>query len=401
MVGQKPLGRTYVRWMKVGRRLLPLPTCPSIWGWRIYLVAACLLWRPDAAVCQPAIVRHPPTPLIQRVQANSQQQTSRLQSQAKRLLEIAQKNPVQHFAALCQRMREKARIDHAPPTQLRKELLRVAQLALEGRAYLDAALNRLRAQVAIEEHPESLHLLGEALSMWEEPANVESCQVQRTTEQAISTLERLSAHYPDHEAARVLTTLGMLHTRAHHFERAQRAYLDAIDSALDSNQSSVLYANLGEVTMLLGDLERALSYYERASLASHSPQDRALSLWGRAVVLDRLGEHDSAIESARKAMALEGGSMRVLRAEGVFFEPAYEVHIYEALGHEAKAQEVPAFASFALTEAATAYQSYLDQAGPSGAFMESARRNLIRVEKQLQHAQDELGDRITAADTFP
>jgi hypothetical protein len=85
----------------------------------------------------------------------------------------------------------------------------------------------------------------------------------------------------------------------------------------------------------------------------------------------------------RKAVEVEGGAMRVLRDPEVFYEPAHEIHYYEALGHEAIAERPGADRASELRAAIAAWRAFVGAAGDHGRFVETARRNLERVENAL------------------
>jgi hypothetical protein len=67
----------------------------------------------------------------------------------------------------------------------------------------------------------------------------------------------------------------------------------------------------------------------------------------------------------------------------VFFEPEYEIHYYEALGHEALAvsPDNAATAARELAAAATSMQRYLAASGANGSFSAAARASLERIER--------------------
>jgi tetratricopeptide (TPR) repeat protein len=181
---------------------------------------------------------------------------------------------------------------------------------------------------------------------------------------ALARWARLRAIDPTFEAEAVAFELGILHTRAQRFEEAAEEYERAIELQLTprSSEQAIVVANLAEVTMLAGHLERALYHYERAHELARMPRQYALSLWGMAVCLDRLGEHQHALERAQAALSSEGG-IEVLRDADVFFEPAFEVHWYEGLGHEAQAQVDPDQREQHLRDARASFRRFLSEGG--------------------------------------
>jgi tetratricopeptide (TPR) repeat protein len=134
--------------------------------------------------------------------------------------------------------------------------------------------------------------------------------------------------------------------------------------------------------MLSGRLEEALEHYQKATELADGGRGYLLTLWGMAVTLDRLGEHEHAIEHIRKALASEGGRMTILRSDGVFFEPEHEIHYYEGLGHEALAggSDDP---RPELRAAAESFRTYLSAAGEDARFFAAASSNLERIERLL------------------
>ncbi len=232
-------------------------------------------------------------------------------------------------------------------------------------AYLEGAIERLRLARRHAPHdPEVLFHLGRILAMYERPRRGEA--PTRRDDEAIATFTTLRALDPDYEAESVAFELGILHTRQGNFDRAATEYERALLANLEPATASVTHANLAEVRMMAGDLADAVRHYEQAiRIAEQNPygdQARSLALahWGRAVALDRLGEHRGALESARRALSVYGGSMDVLRSSGVFFDPPAEIHYYEALGHMALADAAePTERTGHLRRARASWRQYL------------------------------------------
>jgi tetratricopeptide (TPR) repeat protein len=130
----------------------------------------------------------------------------------------------------------------------------------------------------------------------------------------------------------------VLYTRESDFARAAEEYERALSLRLDEGSRGVVLGNLAEVTMMSGNLEEAVAYYERA-IHEGSADERLLSLWGLSVALDRLGEHGEAMEHAQKALRDDQRPMGVLKQSSVFFVPAYESHYYDGVGMLAMAEE--------------------------------------------------------------
>lgn len=253
---------------------------------------------------------------------------------------------------------------------------------LERQAHVESAIARLDRALALDpDAPALLYTRAHALSLWEQPGSVWRCRALRRTAEAIATLERLARVDPSYRANNVAFELAMLFTYEHRFTDAATAYERAIAFALDAREAPLLRSNLAEVTMLSGALEEAVGHYERAIALSGDQRSELLARWGLAVALDRLGEHERAIEQAR--MLVKADSMRVLRDDGVFFEPGHEIDYYEALGHEAMAGQDTYDEETELELARESWQRFLAGAGEDGAFADTARRSLARVEKAL------------------
>ena len=173
-----------------------------------------------------------------------------------------------------------------------RALLALSQQALVRRAYLDSALERIDAALALTPNDSDLlYLRARALEAWEEPTELQSCGVRRRDQAAIDALTRLMERDPSYEASEVAFELGILRTRSHDFTGAARAYARSIELTWLPRDTAVAQANLAEVTMLAGDPVAALSHYQLALARVGSGRDYALAEFGMAVALDRLGEH--------------------------------------------------------------------------------------------------------------
>lgn len=261
----------------------------------------------------------------------------------------------------------------------------------QRRALLEAAIHRLELALRIApDDAEILYQLARAKQRWvkERPGGGE----ERLDDEAIAIYERLRAIDPEYEPFEVAFELGVLHTRAHRFDEAAREYERAMAQApmFDMPESMTALANLAEVTMLSGDVARAAQHYERAvEGARRAGATAALPLWGLAVALDRLGEHRAALDRAREALGASQGGTEILRSEGVFFEPAYEIHWYEAIGAEAIA-EMEADAQSrrdALARAVASWEAFLTQSDGESRWEEVARANLERVRAALRRGR--------------
>lgn len=248
----------------------------------------------------------------------------------------------------------------------------------EGAAILDGAIRRFAMAHELSPTESSfLYFYAMATSLWESPTRT---GVARRDDEALALFVQLRSLDPGFEAMEVAFSLGILHTRSRDFEAAAEEYQRAIARALTPN--SVHWSNLAEVTMLAGDVEAAAGYYERAiEVAEVDGGETVLALWGLAVALDRLGEHRRSLEVAGDALSTGGGTMEPLRMNGVFFEPAYEVHWYEGLGHAVLAAQAPDAEARSRSEeaSATSFRRYLEEGGHESPWAALARRHVAEA----------------------
>ncbi|MDD9937360.1 MAG: hypothetical protein OXT09_27365 [Myxococcales bacterium] len=281
---------------------------------------------------------------------------------------------------------------HAAVRGRMRALRALARQALRKRAHLDNALARLeRAAELAPRDPEVLYEVAYTLAQWEEPGPLWSCTTRRRDGEALAAFERLRALAPMHRPRDVAHVMGNLLTRQLRFRDAADAQLRAIAFALDREALAIDYYNLAELTMLAGELEDAVVYYRSSMATGRSQREHLLPLWGLAVALDRLGEHGEAIAEARRAVAGGGGRMAILRAPDVFFKPDHEIHYYEGLGHEARAEMAEGLRRLqALHAAETSFQQFLAGAGERGAFAADAADNLRSLSERIEAARREL-----------
>jgi tetratricopeptide (TPR) repeat protein len=187
--------------------------------------------------------------------------------------------------------------------------------------------------------------------------------------EAIASYEHARALDPGRDPVAVADELAVLRTRLGDYAGAEAEYERASEGrealplgfwhSVSRREGALVLAFIGfgqttrlanwaEVTMLAGDptaaAERYRSAFAQAQTASVSA---ALALWGLALAQARSGSHADAIETALRAIDTvhapdsplvdRYGAFAVLHMEGVFFEPACEIHAYESLGHEALA----------------------------------------------------------------
>ncbi|NOY90835.1 MAG: hypothetical protein GXP55_06445 [Deltaproteobacteria bacterium] len=278
-----------------------------------------------------------------------------------------------------------------------RELLRQgrALLALAGRerrashnARLLSAIRRFRlARELAPNDPEALFELGRSKASLRWPTAGGGEELTQADEARALLLE-LRARFPDYEARRVAFELGVLAAHAQDFPRAAREYERSLEARRVGEGAPSMHANLAEVYMLSGDLERAEEQYRVAIRLARPGRGLALSRFGLAVCLDRRDEPRKALAMVRRAMAAGGGSTDVLRSSGVFFEPAAELHYYEALALRARAEDARARTQRArlLRQAASALRRYLGGVAPETPFYELAARRLESLRRALRSA---------------
>ncbi|MDQ3034830.1 MAG: tetratricopeptide repeat protein, partial [Myxococcota bacterium] len=228
-----------------------------------------------------------------------------------------------------------------------------------------------RARRALPQDPDLLYFTALALGGWHRMVDG---HVERRTDEAIAAYEELRRVDPDYHADRVAFELALLRSRRGEHTEAVAEYRRVIDAAMldpapppyaitdRERQLARLYVavspatahlNLAENTMMIGDLDSAIAAYRRAAdLSSDDPVTRVLALWGLALALDRSGDTRDAMATARRAIQGDPypvdvpplgidhqahGPMAILHGHGVFFEPAYELDAYDAIGWEAMA----------------------------------------------------------------
>jgi len=244
---------------------------------------------------------------------------------------------------------------------------------------------RLARQLAPDD-PEPLFELGRASAALE-PPSVDAGEEASRRNQAQSWLTSLRERFPEYESARVAFELGVLAAHAQDFPRAAEEYQRALDAARVGEGAPSMHANLAEVLMLSGVLDRAEAEYREAIRLNGSRPGTglALSLFGLAVCLDRMDEPAKALETVRRAL-VAGGGADVLRSEGVFFEPAAELSYYDALALRALAADADSAFERArfLRQAASALSRYLEGVAPETPFYELAAHRLHDVRAELE-----------------
>ena len=256
----------------------------------------------------------------------------------------------------------------------------------ERAVLIDGAIARLSlARERSPDDPEVTFYLAVSTAAFERPRI--GRPPERRDAAAIELFLDLRRIDPDWRAAQVAFELGILYTRLHRYPEAAEEYGRAIGRSFDESEMISTHSNLAEVSMLHGDLEVALSHYERAiELARAAGPAEALSftlaLFGSAVALDRLGEEDTALERARDALSAGGASTQALHASGVFFEPASELHYYEGLAHLAQAETASGEgARVAYRDAVRSWERFLIEGGALSAWASLAEAHLERARR--------------------
>jgi tetratricopeptide (TPR) repeat protein len=281
--------------------------------------------------------------------------------------------------------------------------------------YERALIRFERARRTLPDDPDLLYFTALALAGWHRDVDGHE---ERRTDEAIAAFEELRRVDPEYHPDRVAFDVAVLRSRLGDHAGAIAEYRRAIDAAMldpapppymitdRERELAVLYRgaplptvhlNLAENEMLVGDLERAIASYRRASeLSRDDPVTRVLALWGLALALHRSGDAREAMRVARRAIQGDPvpqddrglgidhaahGPMAILHSRVVFFEPAFEVSAYDAVGWEAMADAASGEERDELMRRAlVAWQKYLTDGGNAAGYGEHARRAAERVE---------------------
>lgn len=264
-----------------------------------------------------------------------------------------------------------------------------------------------------------------ALSQWERPAADGGTELR--IDEAIAAWHRVRALDADYMPARVAFNLATLHARRLELDQAVAEYEAALERDIPSGtwlmgrsylptrletflasmyqaiDPATTHGNLAENLMLQGDLDGAVEHYQAGLSSARFPMDRSLLEWGLALALYRNGEADAAMASALRAIEgdpLAGndefrrlhrqwGFFSVLHHPNVFFEPAYEIHAYHALGHEAYATHPDADTRRRLHRALSSWRRFLAEGGTSSRFAGHARAQIERLEAVIADLGEE------------
>jgi tetratricopeptide (TPR) repeat protein len=122
-------------------------------------------------------------------------------------------------------------------------------------------------------------------------------------ERADELVSRALALDPDFAMAHVVKAYSLL------IQGRQDQAMSEAERALSLDPTmSDAYANIGEVSIALGRFEKGLEFFDKAIRLS--PRDPALYMWygGKARAYNELKQYDQAIESARRAIAINPSS---------------------------------------------------------------------------------------------
>lgn len=283
---------------------------------------------------------------------------------------------------------------------------------------LDQALLRFeRARRSLPDDVELAYYTASALTLYEH--RMPDGSVERRVDEALDAWHRVRQLDPSFFPDRVASSLASLHMQRHEFAEARAEYEAALGATVPetvdllgrfylpaqvelrlaqlftSLDAASVHGNLAEAAMLTGDVPAAIEHYRAAIAQSQAPLTRALAEWGLAVALDRAGEHGEAVAVARRAIrddpvsgdpryqavVDEHRELAVLHIE--FFEPRWEIHAYEALGHEALARpdDGPGNAE-ELRLALRSWRLFLADGGVASRYAPIARQHIAELERE-------------------
>jgi len=315
------------------------------------------------------------------------------------------------------------------------------QLEFEDRPYLNierALLRFERARAVMPDDVDLAYYTAVALTNYEAPATEGG--IRRRVHEAIDAWERVRALDAEHLPAQVAFHLASLHARRageaarerdaagqrRALERVTAEYQRALDRDVPeatflmgrsynptrsevelaemymSIPRSTVHGNLAENLMLVGRLEESITHYRQGLELSRSSFGRALMQWGLGLALHRAGDAQGGLTAALEAVqsdplatdpevhALQRrwGAFTVLHHPGVFFEPAYEIHAYHAVGYEGFAAHPGVDAPIALRRALTSWRRFLAEGGTASRYAEHARAQVERLEARLADADE-------------
>jgi len=154
------------------------------------------------------------------------------------------------------------------------------------------------------------------------------------------------------------------------------------------------YYNRGEAWLELGELELARADYLAAIEVAREPDVLALSRYGLAVALERLGDLPAAYDALDAANAIRlpipaFPTTDPLDLPGVYFVPAYERSYLEALRSMARARRAPTVEvrQEELIKAVAAWDAYLEAAPDSVPYRRNASAHRKRSAEELEKVE--------------
>jgi tetratricopeptide (TPR) repeat protein len=189
--------------------------------------------------------------------------------------------------------------------------------------------------------------------------------------EAIQVLEPALALAPDDDPAteRAWDALATAYAKTDDSHKEIHAYGKILALTVSMWERARVLANRAEAEMRLGHLDEAVEGYKDALAISESNTgssssfvDGVLAHWGLTVALDRLGDATGSEREAALTVTQHG--LEVIRGDGVFFVPDYELFYYLGLGGMARAKQAAstrdAASAWSATEAA--WMSYVSGA---------------------------------------
>lgn len=202
-------------------------------------------------------------------------------------------------------------------------------------------------------------------------------------------------------AGRAWFNLAIASARLGDPKREREAYSRALERVWEPGFRANILANRGESSMVLGELESAISDYRRAIAVADRPDLSALAYYGLGVALERNGDLPRALDAMVVASAIQiPGVGSALDLPSVFFVPAYDIHYYRALASmaEARAAQKPELVAVSLLDAGEHWQKYLEQAVPDGhRWVGHAKRHQAALLGRLQKLTPEIKRRAAAS----
>lgn len=263
----------------------------------------------------------------QRVTQPDAARAAALLEAARGWLDVLTQTPSGDWSALC------PTLDGSSARLLRERLVKRAVASENAIARLELARSLTPDDLEVA------YALARAMGLWERPEH--GCAMSRRDAETLALWQRVRALDPTFEPESVGSELALAQTRLGDVDAALSEYEALVELTAHAPRAAQLaHGNLAELLMMKGEALEAVTHYEEAARLARELDDGgalALAEFGLAAALDRLGERAQALTVARAAVDRSDDSLRALRNDSVFFVPAYEVHFYEALGQESRA----------------------------------------------------------------